>query len=209
LQEGTRSVNRIRGLAGQVCIGTPDASLTAASGVAAVAELVGRLGVVEALDDAVGSVKQRDRGLTAGQFLVSLAQAQMLGGDFWTSLDCRRDDVTGEALSAVPTPASTTAATLAARFGPAQLAGIEEGIGEICCRAMRLLPARRRVVLRAGTATIDLDGTDVECYGSRKDGIAYNYKGQRAGRPRGRRPGWSPQRTCWPGTRTRVQARVG
>jgi hypothetical protein len=46
-----------------------------------------------------------------------------------------------------------------------------------------LLPARRRAVLRAGTATIDLDGTDVPCYGSRKDGIAYPYKGQRAGRP--------------------------
>jgi DDE family transposase len=183
LREGTRSVNRIRGLAGQVRIGAPDASLTPASGVVAVTELVGRLGVVEALDDAVGSVKQRDRGLTGGQFLVSLAQAQMLGGDFWTSLDRRRDDLTGEALSAVPTPASTTAVTLAARFGPAQVAGIEEGIGEICCRVLGLLPARRRAVLRAGTATIDLDGTDVECYGSHKDGIAYNYKGARAGRP--------------------------
>jgi hypothetical protein len=170
-------------LAGQVRIGTPDASLTPASGVVAVAELVGRLGVVEAFDDAVGPVKQRDRGLTAGQFLVSVAQAQMLGAEFWTGLDRRRDDTAGEALSAVPTPASTTATTLAARFGAPQLAGIEEGIGEICCRVMGLLPARRRAVLRAGTTTIDLDGTDVECYGSRKDGIAYTYKGMRAGRP--------------------------
>ncbi len=170
-------------MAGQVRIGAPDASLTPASGVVAVAELVGRLGVVQALDDAVGTIKQRDRGVSAGQFLVSLAQAQMLGADFWTHLDRRRADAAGEALSAVPTPASTTAATLAARFGPARLAGIEEGIGEICCRVMGLLPARRRVVLRAGTATIDLDGTDVQCYGSRKDGIAYTYKGQRAGRP--------------------------
>src|SRR5437773_10712664 len=183
MQEGTRSVHRIRGLAGQVRIGAPDASLTPASGVVAVAELVGRLGVVEAFDDAVGVVKQRDRGLTAGQFLVSVAQAQMLGAEFWTGLDRRRDDTAGEALSAVPTPASTTATTLAARFGAPQLAGVEEGIGEICCRVMGLLPARRRTVLRAGTATIDLDGTDVQCYGSRKDGVAYNYKGQRAGRP--------------------------
>jgi len=43
--------------------------------VVAVAELVGRLGVTAALDDAVGSIKQRDRGLTAGQFLVAVAQA--------------------------------------------------------------------------------------------------------------------------------------
>jgi hypothetical protein len=183
LREGTRSVKRIRGLAGRVCIGAPDASLTPASGVVAVAELVGRLGVVGALDDAVGALKQRDRGLSAGQLLVSLAQAQMLGGDFLTCLDRRRADVAGEALSAVPTPASTTAASLAARFGPTQLAGVEEGIGELTCRAVGLLPVGRRVAVRAGTATIDLDGTDVECYGSRKDGIAYSYKGQRAGRP--------------------------
>jgi hypothetical protein len=86
-------------------------------------------------------------------------------------------------LSAVVTPASTTAVGLAQRFGPGQLAGIEEGVGEICCRVMGLLPAVRRAVLRAGGATIDLDGTDVECYGAAKEGIAYSYKGARAGRP--------------------------
>src|SRR6266487_348268 len=154
LQEGTRSVKRIAGLA-----------------------------VVVALDDAIGPVKQRDRGLTGGQLLVSLAQTQMLGGDFLACLDRRRDDIAGEALSAVPTPPSTTAAGLAARFGPAQLAGVEEGIGELSCRAVALAPVKRRTALRTGMATIDLDGTDVEVYGSHKDGVSYNYKGQRAGRP--------------------------
>jgi hypothetical protein len=213
LWKGTRSVKSIRGLAGQVHIGTPDASLTPASGVVAVAELVGRLGVTAALDDAIGAIKQRDRGLSAGEFLVSLAQTQMLGGDFLTSLDRRRADAAGEALSAVPTPASTTAATLAVRFTPAQLAGIEEGIGELTCRAVGLLPARRRAALRAGTATIDLDGTEVECYGSGKDGIAYNYKGASGPGartwPPGPKPGWSPPRTCSPVMRTRAPARPG
>jgi hypothetical protein len=46
-----------------------------------------------------------------------------------------------------------------------------------------VLPAARRAVLRTGGATIDLDGTDVEVYGAKKDGIAYSYKGARAGRP--------------------------
>jgi hypothetical protein len=176
-------VKKIPGLAGRVCIGAPDASLTPGSGVVAVAELVGRLGVSAVLDDAVGSVKQRDRGLSGGEFLVAVAQAQMFGAQFWTGLDHRRADVAGEALSAVATPASTTAVELAERFGPAQLAGIEEGIGEIVCRVIGLLPARRRAVLCAGGATIDLDGTDVECYGSKKEGIAYSYKGARSGRP--------------------------
>ncbi len=48
---------------------------------------------------------------------------------------------------------------------------------------LAVLPAARRAVLRAGGATIDLDGSDVEVYGSKKDGIAYSYKGARAGRP--------------------------
>ena len=59
LQEGTRSVKRIRGLAGRVRIGVPDASLTPASGVVAVAELADRLGMVAALDDVVGARQAR------------------------------------------------------------------------------------------------------------------------------------------------------
>jgi hypothetical protein len=170
-------------LAGRVRVGAPDVSLTPVSGVVAVAELVGRLGVTGALDDAVGVIKQRDRGLSAGEFLVAVAQAQMFGAEFWTGLDRRRADVAGEALSVVATPASTTAVELAGRFTPMRLAGIEEGVGEIACRVIGLLPAARRAALRGGTVTIDLDGTDVECYGSKKDGIAYSYKGARAGRP--------------------------
>jgi len=49
-----------------------------------VAELAGRLGVVQALDAAVGPIKQRERGLTAGGLLLALAQTQMLGGTFWS-----------------------------------------------------------------------------------------------------------------------------
>ncbi|MFG1950443.1 transposase [Micromonospora sp. NPDC048830] len=176
-------MKKVPGLAGRVRVGAPDASLTPVSGVAVVAELVGRLGVTAALDDAVGQIKQRDRGLSGGEFLVALAQAQMCGAQFWIGLDHRRADRAGEALSAVATPASTTAVGLAERFGPAQFAGIEEGIGEIACRVIGLLPAARRAVLRTGGATIDLDGTDVEVYGAMKEGIAYSYKGARAGRP--------------------------
>ena len=46
-----------------------------------------------------------------------------------------------------------------------------------------LLPAERAAELAAGPVTIDIDATDVEVYGSKKRGVAYNYQGQRAGRP--------------------------
>lgn len=176
-------MNRIRGVADRVRVGAPDPSLTSASGVVAVAELADRLGVVQALDEAIGPIKQRDRGLSAGELLLAVAQTQMLGGDFLSSLDRRRADTAGEALSAVPTPASTTAAGLAERFTGQQLVAIEDGVAEVLRRVMVRLPDRRRRALQTGAVTIDLDGTDVECYGSRKDGVAYSYKGVRAGRP--------------------------
>jgi len=142
-------VSTIHGLAGKVGIGVADPSLTSASGVVAIAELVGRLGMVQALDEAIGAIKQRDRGLSAGGLLVAVAQTQMLGGDFWSSLDRRRADAAGQLLSVVPTPASTTAAGLAARFTDAQLLGIEDGITQIARRAMSMLAVKRQAVLRA------------------------------------------------------------
>ena len=46
-----------------------------------------------------------------------------------------------------------------------------------------LLPAARAAALAEGPVTIDLDATDVEVYGRKKRGVAYNHQGQRAGRP--------------------------
>ena len=55
--------------------------------MAAVSELCDRLGVIGALDAAVGPVKQRGRGFGAGELLTAIASAQLAGEDFlgaWT-----------------------------------------------------------------------------------------------------------------------------
>ena len=163
-------------------IGAPDPSLTATSGVAAVGEFVDKLDVVGRFDRGIGSIKERDRGASAGELLVGMAQSQLLGADALVGLDRQRQDVAAVELSAVPVLASTTAAGLARRFGPEQLAGVESAIAELAERAVSLLPVGRRVELGA-KVTLDLDSTDVEVYGSKKQGVAYNYAGQRAGRP--------------------------
>jgi hypothetical protein len=83
--EDTYLVSRIRGGSlpcQRVRAGAPDASLTANAGLAAVTGLCGRLGVIEALDAAVGPVKQRDRGLGAGELLCGIAAAQLARGGF-------------------------------------------------------------------------------------------------------------------------------
>ena len=63
-------MNRIRSGAGisrqQPLIGAPDRSLTPNAGLAVITELCGRLGVIEALDAAAGSIKQRERGFGPG-----------------------------------------------------------------------------------------------------------------------------------------------
>nr|WP_297777279.1 IS1380 family transposase [Mycobacterium sp.] len=165
----------------RVRIGAPDPSLTATSGVAAVAEFVEKLDVIGILDRRVGPIKQRNRGVRAGELLVGLAQSQLLGGNALVALDRQRADVATVELSAVPGMASTTAAGLARRLDADRLAGVEAGVADLTGRAFASLPATRRIAL-SGRVTVDLDSTDVEVYGSRKQGVAYNYAGQRCGR---------------------------
>jgi hypothetical protein len=147
-----------------------------------VTELVDRLGVVSALDNAVGPIKQRARGLTGGEFLVGLASAQLAGEDYLVGLDRRRADTAGGLLAPVATAPSTTAATLAKRFDRPAWHSVEAAIGIISGRVLGHLDPRRRATLLA-SPTLDIDATEVEVYGARKQGVAYNYKGQRAGRP--------------------------
>lgn len=172
----------VKGVPKRVRFGAPDPSLTASSGVAALAEFVDKLDVMSRFDRAIGSIKKRDRGATAGELLVGMAQSQLLGADALVWLDRQRADVAAAELSAVPVLASTTAAGLARRFGAEQLAGVEIAIADLAAHAYAMLPAARRAELSA-RATVDLDSTDVEVYGSKKQGVAYNYAGQRSGRP--------------------------
>jgi hypothetical protein len=117
-EEGTYLVARIRGRKRkhrQARIGAPDAALAASGGMAAISELCDRLGVIEALDTAIGPIKQRDRGYRAGQLLAGIAAAQLAGEDFLAGLDRQRADVAGQQITPVPGLSSTTAAGLARR----------------------------------------------------------------------------------------------
>jgi hypothetical protein len=175
-------VREIRRLRRRVRIGAPDPSLTPVSGMAAVSELVDRLGMIQLLDAAIGAIKQRERGHTGGQLLVGMACAQLAGEDFLVGLDRQRADVAGQVLTPVPGLAATTAAGLARRLSDGQWRAVETGIGDIHAAMLALLTPQRAAALCA-TVTIDLDTTDVEVYGRHKRGVAFNHRGQRVGRP--------------------------
>jgi hypothetical protein len=165
-----------------VRVGAPDPSLTKNAGLVTVTELAERLELVAGLDAAVGPIKERDRGFSAGEVLVGMMAAQLAGEDFLVGLDRQRADTAGQLLTPVPGLASTTAAGLARRVTPEQWTVVEQGVAAATERMMRLLPPQRVEVL-TDQATMDLDTTDVETYGRLKEGMAYNYQGQRVGRP--------------------------
>jgi hypothetical protein len=150
--------------------------------MAAVTELVDRLAMIRLLDAAIGPIKSRDRGFTAGQVLVGLACAQLVGEDFLVGLDRYRADAAGQVLAAVPGLSSTTAAGLVRRLSDGQWRAVETAVGDVHTAMLALLPAQRATAL-CEQVTIDLDATDVEVYGRHKRGVAFNHQGQRVGRP--------------------------
>jgi hypothetical protein len=167
-----------------VVVGRDDPSLTPAAGLVLVAEVDRVLGVAAAIDAGVGSLKVRKRGLSAGGLVLSAAESMLAGGDFMVDLDHRRADRAGAALRAVPEPpASTTFIASARRFDDAALGGVEAAMGLLVRRWFAALPETRREALAEQRPTIDLDPTDVEVYGRQKEGVAWNYAGQRVGRP--------------------------
>jgi hypothetical protein len=168
---------------GRIQIGADDPSLTAAGGMLAITELCERLGLIAALDEGMGPVKQRRRGFTGGQVLAGMAAAQLAGEDFLVGLDRVRADQAGQLLTPVPGLATSTATGIARRFTGKHWRGAEAGLAGATASMIGLLPAERAAELAEGPVTIDIDATGVEVYGSKKRGVAYNYQGQRAGRP--------------------------
>lgn len=132
----------LRGGRPKVRVGAPDPGLTSVSGMAAVTELVARLGVLEALGAAVGPIKQRDRGFGAGEVLVGLAAAQFAGEDFLVGLDRQRADVAGQVIAPVVGLSSTTAAGLARRFIDPQWSAVETGVARVTERMLARVPRR-------------------------------------------------------------------
>ena len=117
--------------------------------------------------------------------LVGIAAAQLCGEDFLVGQDRHRADTPGQALTPVPGLASTTAAGLARRFIEGQWAAVETGLGNVHATALDLLERvdPDRAAALAAEVTIDTDTTDVEVFGRRKQGVAFNHQGRRVGRP--------------------------
>ena len=99
-----------------------------------------------------------------------------------TGLDRQRADAAGQQIAPVPGLASRPrrgwpgGSRLAVAGGGVRRGGSDRADAG-------LLRAERAAALASGAVTIDLDTTDVEVYGRKKRGVAYNHQGQRVGLP--------------------------
>jgi hypothetical protein len=162
-----------------------DTTLTPYGGGAVVGELCRRLGLVEGLDRAIDGVararpfKQRRRGASAGELLVSLAESMLVGGDAFNDIeDLRADDAGAELRAVAEVPAASTAAQLARRLRPSQLRAAEAALA---AAGERLDAELGRDV--SEPVTLDFDSTLVEVYGRKKPGASRVHTGQLAYQP--------------------------
>jgi hypothetical protein len=172
----------------RVEIRADEQTLTPFGGSAVVGELVRRIELIPVLDAAIEMaprvgglkpVKQRARGCSPGQALVSVAESMLCGGDSMLDLERLRADVAGAELRAVPgVPAASTACQLARRFRRSHLRGAEAAFAR-CADAVDGQLGRRV----EDAVTLDFDSSQVEVYGRRKPGAAVNYQGQLAYQP--------------------------
>jgi hypothetical protein len=164
---------------GRLEIRADDPSLTPYAGLAIVGELARRTRLVELIDAELGvvrserAIKRRRRGLSAGALVVSLAECQIAGADCFDDIENVRADRAGAPLRAVAaTPSAPAARQLARRFGPGHIRAIERAQARVGERLDRELGRD------AGEdVSLDLDATETEVYGRKKQGAARSHTG--------------------------------
>jgi hypothetical protein len=174
---------------GRVEFRADDPAMTPHAGLELSGELARRLRLVERIDEAIvgvgwpGPVKVRDRGLHAGELVVSVAESIMCGAECWDDLEDLRADVASRPLRAVAAaPASSTARQRAALYRRSHLQAVERAVADAAAR----LDAHNGMD-HTGPQTIDLDGTDLQVYAVK----------QGAARGRGGMMGYTPHIATW------------
>jgi hypothetical protein len=120
-------------------------------------------------------VKVRRRGASPGELVLALAECQLVGGGFFSDLEEVRADEAGGALRIVArTPSAPAALQRAKGFRRVHCQRIERALANAGHELDRLLRRERSMSF----FTIDLDASQIEVYGRRKQGAARNRQGQ-------------------------------
>ena len=167
---------------GRIEFRADDPSLTPYAGLAICGEAARSLRLTELIDaelaaaGRVAAVKQRRRGLSAGEVAVSIAECQLVGAECFDDVEDVRADQAGAGLRAVAlTPSAPTARQLACRFKPAHIRAIERGVaraGNELDRKLGRDPSE--------AVTFDLDATETKVSGRKKRGTGRTRHGHLA-----------------------------
>lgn len=167
---------------GRLLIRADDSSLTAYAGLAISGELARNLRLVELIDAElaaarrVAPVKHRRRGLSPGELVVAIGEAQVVGAECFDDIEAIRADgaVAGWRAVARP-PSAPTARQLSCRFKPTHIRAIERAVARCGNELDRKLG-------RDATAavTFDMDATETTVYGRRKRGAGRSRHGHLA-----------------------------
>ncbi len=168
--------------AGRIEFRADDPSLTPYAGLAISGELCRGLRLVELIDAELAvvkqaaPVKQRRRGLSPGEVMVALAEAQLAGAECFDDIEDVRADRAGASLRAVArTPSAPTARQLAYRFRVSHIRAIERAVAR-CGNELD-----RRLGRDPGEpVTFDLDATETTVFGRRKQGSGRSRTGSLA-----------------------------
>jgi len=179
--QGVMTVNAGTG-PGRIEFRADDPSLTRYAGLAIPGEVCRKLRVVELIDAElaaarrVSPVKQRRRGLSAGELALAIAECQLTGAECFDDVQDVRADRAGARLRAVAaTPSAPTARQLAYKFKPSHIRAIERGAaraGNELDRKLGRDPAEH--------VTFDLDATEATVYGRKKRGTGRSRHGHLA-----------------------------
>lgn len=165
---------------GRIEIRADGPGLTGHGGLVVIGDLAERLDLIAVIDSELGRerrarpVKERRRGASPGELVVSLAECQLVGGAFFDHLADQRADTAGAGLRAVPeVPSPPAALQNAKRFRRVRCQRVERAMATAGERLDRALdrPVGEPV-------TVDLDATQIIVYGRHREGAARCRTGQ-------------------------------
>jgi hypothetical protein len=165
--------------------------ITSFAGLKLITDLANRLGILRDLQTL--TVKERRRGIPVADFVMSLVNNFLVGGEHLTDLQILRNDLaTRGHLYDLEVPAPTTAGETLRKFSLGHLKQLESVIGKAIKTAEKLRGAFE-------TITLDLDSSIFQVYGYLKEGARYGYSNVK---------GFHPLLCFWSETRLLIGSRL-
>ena len=143
-----------------------------AGGIGAIHRLAERVGLVRAINEALGLLK-RHLPYHESDHVLNLAYNILAGGTCLEDLErLRNDESYAEMLGAPRIPDPTTAGDFLRRFGAGDIERLMDAVNDIRVKLWRRSPRAF-----GGRAVIDIDGTLAPTTGQKKAGMGLSYKG--------------------------------